>query len=161
RRGPRLAAVPLPGAIIPPGPYDTIEQRAALAHLACSIRDGDGRYPALADILARARPRFATPRTTVQTTDLDQLPQLDPALAGSSLSVQGPRGRGKTGTGARIAVELIRRGQRVGVAATSHKAIHNLLDEIIKAAREERIRFRGLKKSSAGNAESEYTKASI
>src|SRR5262249_40534004 len=48
RRGPRLATVQLPGALIPPGPYDTTEQRAALARLARSIRAGDGRYPPLA-----------------------------------------------------------------------------------------------------------------
>src|SRR5207237_442280 len=62
----------------------------------------------------------------------------------------------KTWTGARIVVDLIRRGRRVGVAATSHKAIHNLLDEIGKAAREEGVPVRGLKKCSAGNAETEY-----
>src|SRR2546422_321668 len=78
-----------------------------------------------------------------------------------SLSPQGPPGPGKTGRGARTAAELIRRGQRVGTAATSHKAIHNLLDEITNAAREEALRFRGLKKSSAQNAETEYRSASI
>src|SRR5262249_367486 len=100
-------------------------------------------------------------RTTVQTTDLGEPRELAATLDGSYLFVQGPPGTGKTWTGARIAVELIRRGQRVGVAATSHKAIHNLLHEIGRPARDERLRFRGLKKSSAGNAESEYTKASI
>src|SRR3989454_3836302 len=82
-------------------------------------------------------------------------------LDGSYLFIQGPPGTGKTWTGARIAVELIRRGQRVGIVATSHKAIHNLLDEITNAAREEALRFRGLKKSSAQNTETEYRSASI
>ncbi|PYM17207.1 MAG: nuclease, partial [Candidatus Rokuibacteriota bacterium] len=63
---------------------------------------------------------------------------------------------GKTWTGARIVVDLIRRGRRVGVAATSHKAIHNLLDEVGRAAREEGVPVRGLKKCSAGNTETEY-----
>jgi len=53
-------------------------------------------------------------------------------------------------------VDLIRRGRRVGVAATSHKAIHNLLDEVGRAAREVDVSVRGLKKCSAGNAETEY-----
>jgi uncharacterized protein len=78
------------------------------------------------------------------------------ALDQSYLFIQGPPGTGKTWTGARIVVDLIRRGQRVGVAATSHKAIHNLLDEIGRAAREEGVRVRGLKKSS-GSDETEYT----
>jgi len=49
----------------------------------------------------------------------------------------------------------------VGVAATSHKAIHNLLDEIERAAGEEGVSFRGLKKCSAGSAETAYQSNSI
>src|SRR5262249_7872735 len=78
------------------------------------------------------------------------------ALDHSFLFIQGPPGTGKTWTGARIVVDLMRRGRRIGVAATSHKAIHNLLDEIGKAAREERVPVRGLKKCSKGDAETEY-----
>ena len=37
----------------------------------------------------------------------------------------------------------MRRGRRVGVTATSHKAIHNLLDEVEKAAAEEGLRSAG------------------
>src|SRR2546428_7399936 len=55
----------------------------------------------------------------------------------------------------------MRRGRRVGVAATSHKAIHNLLAEVEKAAREEGLAFRGLKKASEGNDESFYRGRSI
>jgi uncharacterized protein len=47
------------------------------------------------------------------------------------------------------------------VAATSHKAIHNLLDQIEQAAEEEHVSFRGLKKSSAGIGETEYASPSI
>ena len=119
---------------------------------------GNGRYRALEDILARARPRlgggFSGP---IQTMDLREQRERAAALDQSYLFIQGPPGTGKTWTGARIVVDLIRRGRRVGVAATSHKAIHNLLDEIGRAAREEGVRVRGLKKSSAGNAETEYT----
>jgi hypothetical protein len=49
---------------------------------------------------------------------------------------------------------LLREGKRVGVASTSHKAVHNLLDEIEVAAKEDGVRFRGLKKSTDGNDES-------
>src|SRR2546428_3110308 len=55
----------------------------------------------------------------------------------------------------------MRRGRRVGVAATSHKAIHNLLAEVEKAAREEGLAFRGLKKAADGNDESFYKGRSI
>jgi uncharacterized protein len=55
----------------------------------------------------------------------------------------------------------MRQGRRVGVAATSHEAIHNLLAEVEEAAAEEGLRFRGLKKASAGNDESFYDSPSI
>jgi hypothetical protein len=128
-----------------------------MARLGAAVLAGDGRCRALKDILARARPRltggFSGP---IQTTDLREQRERAAALDDSYLFIQGPPGTGKTWTGARIIVDLIRRGRRVGVAATSHKAIHNLLDEIGRAALEEGVRVRGLKKCSAGSAETEY-----
>jgi uncharacterized protein len=94
-------------------------------------------------------------------SDLDELPTLAASLDGGALFVPGPPGTGKTWRGARIIVELIRRGRRVGVAATSHKAIHNLREEVERAAKEEGVAFRGLKKASDGNAESFYAGTSI
>src|SRR2546427_963009 len=156
RRGPSHASVALPTALIPPGPYDTRAQRGALARLGDAMLAGNGRYRALGDILARTRPRFTGGFSgPIQTTDLREQRERAAALDESYLFIQGPPGTGKTWTGARIVVDLIRRGQRVGIAATSHKAIHNLLDEIGRATREEGVRVRGLKKSTPGNAESE------
>jgi predicted RecB family nuclease len=157
RRGPSFAAVLVPTALIPPGPIQTNAQRDALARLGAAMLAGSGRYRALEDILARARPRLAGGFSgPIQTMDLGEQRQRAAALYQSYLFIQGPPGTGKTWTGARIVVDLIRRGRRVGVAATSHKAIHNLLDEIGKAAHEEGVPVRGLKKCSAGNAETEY-----
>src|SRR5436309_7686428 len=157
RRGSSLTSTPLPTALIPTGPYRTDAQRSALARLGASIRTGNGRYRALEDILARARPRLTGGYTgPLQTTDLREQRERAAALDSSYLFIQGPPGTGKTWTGARIIVDLIRRGRRVGVAATSHKAIHNLLAEVEKAAREEGLVFRGLKKASDGNDESFY-----
>ena len=61
--------------------------------------------------------------------------------------VQGPPGTGKTWTGARLAVDLLERDLRVGIAATSHKAINNMLAAIDEAADEAGVTFRGWKKS--------------
>jgi uncharacterized protein len=157
KRGPTHKKIELPRALIPGGPVQTKEQRGALARLASSILADDGRYPALRDILARTPPRVqgCVQGGRVQTIDLAEQRALAAALDGSYLFIQGPPGTGKTWTGARLITELMRRGRRVGVAATSHKAIHNLLDEVEKAAAEEGLRFRGLKKSS-GNDESAY-----
>jgi uncharacterized protein len=155
-RGPSLAQVALPTALIPQGPLPTNEQREALARLARSVLAGDGKYQALLDIVARARPRLTTPRESVQTTDVRELRELAASLDGGALFIQGPPGTGKTWTGARIIVELMRRGRRVGVSATSHKAIHNLLDEVEETAREEGFTFRGVKRADKGRSETHY-----
>ena len=84
------------------------------------------------------------------------------ALDASYLFIQGPPGTGKTWTGARIVVDLIRRGRRVGVAATSHKAIHNLLDEIERGgARASASASAASRNPARGSGETEYASASI
>jgi uncharacterized protein len=156
RRGPSLADVPLPRALIPQGPYRTDAQQDALNRLAESVRDGDGRFSALESILAGAPPRAGQPAgASIQTTDVGEIARLALSLDRSHLFVQGPPGSGKTYTGARVLVRLMQAGRRVGVSATSHKAIHNLLAEAERAAAEAGLRFRGLKKCS-GDEESRY-----
>jgi predicted RecB family nuclease len=159
RRGPRLRDVALPRAIVPGGPYATDAQRRALARLATSIADGDDRYPALRAILARTPPRIGgcVTGSDIQTTDLAQQRELTARLDRSYLFIQGPPGTGKTWTGARLIVDLMRRGRRAGVAATSHKAIHNLLAEVERAAEQEGVPFRGLKKTGGDDDESNYS----
>ena len=75
--------------------------------------------------------------------------------------IQGPPGSGKTWTSGRLIADLIARGNRVGVASTSHKAIHNLLAAVEEAAAETGLGFKGLKKASGGNPESFYEGASV
>lgn len=70
-------------------------------------------------------------------------------LDDSYLFIQGPPGSGKTYSSSHIIVELLRAGRRVGVAANSHKAIHNLLAAVERRAVEAGFRFRGIKKSTA------------
>ena len=158
-RGPSFASRPLPSEIVAGGPIEDRTQRDAVLRVAESIRAGDGRYPALRAVLARARPRIRglDDGARVQTTDPDEMKAHALDLDGSYLFLQGPPGTGKTWTGARIVVHLLAVGRRVGIAAQSHKAIHNLLAEVEKVARELGVRFRGLKKSSSGNSESEFT----
>src|SRR5262249_21757360 len=57
-------------AWIPPRPLNTAVQRHALERLAGAVLTGDGRYRALRDIVARARPRFRGAIERVQTADL-------------------------------------------------------------------------------------------
>jgi uncharacterized protein len=163
RRGAGRRDDPLPRALIPGGPYNTGVQQDALARLASSVLANDEAYRASRDILARTPPRIGsrTPGEPIQTTDIARQRELTRKLDSSYLFIQGPPGTGKTWTGARVITELMRHGRRVGVTATSHKAIHNLLDEVERAAAEEGLSFHGLKKSSADNAESRYDSASI
>jgi predicted RecB family nuclease len=151
---------PLPQALIPGGPYNTTDQRAALVAFAERVRDR-GLEPARdldasVDLLAGSAPRFlpGTPPLTAGPLDLDRLREQVARLDRSSLFVQGPPGSGKTWLGGRLAVDLMRRGLRVGVAATSHKAIANLIAEVDDCAREEGFSYRGLKKASGGDDDS-------
>jgi uncharacterized protein len=77
--------------------------------------------------------------------DLDAAKELVANLGGRHLVIQGPPGSGKTYTGARLIAHLIGLGRRVGVTSTSHKAIHNLIDEVEKTG----VQFRGLKKGDS------------
>ena len=157
-RGPSFRSTPLPREIVAGKPIEDRTQRAAVLRVAKAIRAGDGRYPALQAILARERPRIRglAAGERIQTTNPDEMKTLALGLDGSYLFLQGPPGTGKTWTGARIVVQLLASRRRVGITAQSHKAIHNLLDEIEAVARDTGVRFKGLKKSSAGNPESEY-----
>src|SRR6266540_1171230 len=153
RRGPKVDKQPFPRALIPGGAWDTSCQRQALMRLGRSVRDGDGRYSALEGVLRR---QFPLGGERVQVATEDEMKQLVERVEGRHLFVQGPPGSGKTFTGARLILHLLERGQRVGIAATSHKAIHNLLDAIVEAG----LSLPGLKKSSGG-PESEYERGPI
>lgn len=156
KRGPSLAGVPLPGALIPGGPYNTAVQRAALRRLATSAvatgMTGEGPYRALRDLLRGAAPRVAGlaegSRLQGAHLDLETAWPIVVDLAESALFVQGPPGAGKTWLGARLIVRLMREGKTVGVTALSHRAIHNLLHEIEAVAAAEGFVFGGLKKCS-------------
>ncbi len=147
KRGPKVEDVPLPQALIPGRPYDTDAQEDALMRLGRSLLAGDGRYPALESVLRRVP--FDHP---VQTTDLGEMEELLLSLDGGHVVVQGPPGSGKTWTSGRLIARLLAAGKTVGVASTSHKAIHKLLEEVEAAG----IAVRGVKKATAGNPESFY-----
>jgi predicted RecB family nuclease len=151
KRGPKLDEVPLPEALIPGGPYRTPAQDGALVRIGSSLLAGDRRFPAVESILRRDP--FDR---DVQTSDVDELKALVRSLDGRHLVIQGPPGSGKTWISGRLVADLIAHGKRVGVASTSHKAIHKLLEEVEAAAAEIHLEFVGKKKASAGNPESFY-----
>jgi predicted RecB family nuclease len=154
KRGPSLADQPVPAALIPDKPRDNSVQRQALGRVADDMlapsSGGQVRFGAARALLDREFPRIhgSNPGSPIQARDLGEQQQRVAGLDSSCLFIQGPPGSGKTWTSARLIVFLIERGKRVGVAAQSHKAIHNLLAEVEMAAVERGISFRGLKKSS-------------
>jgi uncharacterized protein len=139
--------LPPPRALIPGGPYDTTTQQEALLRLARSLDAGDERYRALEGVLRLEMPLSGE---RVQVASLEEARELVERVEGRHLFMQGPPGSGKTYSGARLIVHLLDRGKRVGVSATSHKAIHNLLRETEKAAAEAGVQFRGLKRGDSG-----------
>ena len=77
---------------------------------------------------------------------LDAAKRLARQLSGGVLPIQGPPGTGKTYTAARMICELVRNGKKVGITATSHSVIRNLLDAAVKAAQEEGLPLRCMQK---------------
>lgn len=146
KRGPSLFDKPHPKALMPGGPINTFAIREALQRFASSaVEHGftSTPYRAAADILLSSAPRVIGARELHDVGDATR------RLDHSYLFVQGPPGSGKTYTGARVIVELLRAGKRIGVTSNSHKAIHNLLEEVECVARAGNTWFRGLKKSGS------------
>ncbi len=99
------------------------------------------------DLLLRRPPRIpgvvsgAALRADGETA-LDAARRLVLALDGTTLAIQGPPGTGKTWTGARMILELVAAGRRVGVTGSSHKVIGNVLDAVHAAAVEAHLAVR-------------------
>ncbi|MEI7759479.1 MAG: TM0106 family RecB-like putative nuclease [Thermoleophilia bacterium] len=151
KRGPSLEGTPLPQALLPGGPYQTRAQESALERIGRSLLAADGRYAAIGSVLRRDP--FGR---DVQTNDIDEMAELLLSLDGRHLVIQGPPGSGKTYTSGRLIARLIEAGKRVGVASTSHRAIHKLLAEVEEGALERGVAFHGRKKATSDNAESLY-----
>lgn len=102
--------------------------------------DADGSFRAARDLLLSAAPRFAGGATGLtrgpNEETLGFAERLALELDQGTLPVQGPPGSGKTFSGARMICTLVAAGKKVGITANSHKVIRNLLEEVVKAARE-------------------------
>jgi uncharacterized protein len=99
--------------------------------------DGPGKFRAARDLLLRRPPNLAAGVELLMPGEspVEAAKRIVVSLNDAVLAIQGPPGAGKTFTGARMILEVVRQGKRVGVTATSHKVIRNLLDEVVKAAK--------------------------
>jgi uncharacterized protein len=126
----------------------------ALFRLGASVADRDvdspGQYRAARDLLLRNRPRLRSeilselydPHAEIVEEAKRVVLQLDHAV----LPIQGPPGAGKTFAAARMICSLIREHKKVGITAVSHKVIRKLVEEVLKAAKEERVPIQCIEK---------------
>lgn len=160
KRGKSVADLEMDDGIIVRKEFGEDAIRAAIARFGQAVLDAKAgeRYGAALDILDRAKPRRLGGAIGALSSGDPTPESIAAILAGldrSYLFVQGPPGSGKTYTGARLVASLIEAGARVGVSANSHRAMHNLLEELEEVAFERKIRLRGIKKVS-DNPGSQY-----
>lgn len=123
---------------INPAPMEKSLDRLADAILASGGRLGDepGALAAARSLLLRARPQLVDgafgPRPDETTVDFAV--RAVRSMKGGVLAIQGPPGAGKTFAGARMILDLVARGRRVGVTSNSHKVILNLLSAVVEEA---------------------------
>ena len=148
---------PHPRAVVPLSWIQTKDHQARLYQLGEWVADngiaGSGPSRAVRDLLLGTPPRAgqAAGASLVHAgeSDLDAARRIALELDSTVLAVQGPPGAGKTYTGARMITSLLAAGKKVGIAATSHKVISNLVKAVLKAADEEGIEVHGLQRGDA------------
>jgi uncharacterized protein len=121
---------------------------------------------ALMDFLERRPPRLKGRAAGVPLQTTNEPPSVAATRAvmdldDSYIFIQGPPGTGKTFTAAEIAVQLLSKGYRMGVASNSHKAINNALEEIEKCAAPLKLSFRGAKKGSRDEPDTHFESTNI
>ena len=131
-----------PTSIVPLNIYRTQAQEAALMRLgewvaSNGIDSASDEWRAARDLLRRRRPRLVTGAGGVLVrageSGSEAARRLALVLDGTTLAIQGPPGSGKTYTGARMILDLVRGGKRVGITSNSHKVICNLLQAVLDA----------------------------
>jgi uncharacterized protein len=127
-------------SLIPYNDVSTKPLKTAILEYVKQWRADGTVHSAVDDLLLRRLPRFVShPGGPVLpgTGDLiEETIAAVRALDGSTLAIQGPPGTGKTYTAAHVIAALLRDGKRVGVVATSHAVVMNLLASVVQHAPE-------------------------
>jgi len=153
--------------VSPEGPVDQRDLIAAVAAFAQRVAEGDlQKDQALVDFLLRRAPRLKgrpsdEPVLSPGEDLVEGTVRAVRDLEESCLFIQGPPGTGKTYTASQAILALLEDGARVAVASNSHKAINNLLAAVEKRAKQAEFVFRGAKKASRSDPESEFHGAHI
>ncbi len=163
---------PLPDSLdlVPGGPIDTKKLKEALwffiEKYIEAIDNKERPYPHILDFLEKKLPNIKNIEPgqnliTKEIPDTDDYIKLAKKLDNSYLFIQGPPGTGKTYTASHLILSLIKDGKKIGVMANSHKVINNLLSAVEKRAEEDKFTFKGLKKTSFANADSDFDGVNI
>ena len=155
------SSAPHPTALVPFDIVDSSVLRDSLLRIAFWVADhgitGSGRYQSARELLLRDRPSVMQGNVWTLIGEDQQLTEAAKTLVqslpreASVLPIQGPPGSGKTFTGARMIVELVRQGRRVGITACSHKVISTLLREVCRAATDASVLLMAVQKASDGD----------
>jgi predicted RecB family nuclease len=155
------SSVPHPTALVPYDIVDSTVLRDSILRIGSWVADhgitGSGTFQSARELLLRARPSVLLDTVGRLIGDDEQLTKgakalvRSLALEASVLPIQGPPGSGKTFTGARMIVKLVKQGRRVGITAVSHKVVSNLLDEVCLTAAKLGVPLRAAQKASEGN----------
>ena len=126
---------------------------SSLSAIGESVAAGRDAYGAARTLLTGAPPRLVSGAFEKQRSEgaVDFAVRIGGALRETVLAIQGPPGSGKTFCGARMICELVRCGKRVGITATSHKVIRNLLDAVAERADEMGVTVRLAHKNRDGD----------
>ena len=145
---------PHPRSLIPKGPFKTDAQKGALERLgnwvAANSMRASGPWRAARDFLLGEAPRAGQPPGERLIADGEPVEaamrQIVLQLDETVLPVQGPPGSGKTYIGAEMILSLVRAGRKVGIVAFTHRALTNLLDEVLDHALEQQLPVNAIRK---------------
>ena len=126
---------PLPSAVVAkPAHFDKRDHANALREIAGTlIRDANPGPGAALDLLLRRPPHvwgLRSPQLQVDNSHVDLAVDYARRLTFSHLPIQGPPGTGKTHASAHQVLALVDAGRTVGITATSHAVIRNLVDRV-------------------------------
>ncbi|MGZ4554467.1 MAG: TM0106 family RecB-like putative nuclease [Mycobacteriaceae bacterium] len=126
----------IPQAIVRHKWVDPGPKKDVLSDLAASVLDPTrAPRPCALALLTADHPRFVPgggPAEGVFTDDLHDMLGWATSLDQSCVAIQGPPGTGKTFRGAHLVRAWVKAGKRVGICATSHEAIDNLLKAVVE-----------------------------
>ncbi len=148
------STAPHPTALIPHDIIKATVLRESLLQLGAWVADNGidvpGPFKAARELLLRKSPRLRQGTLHEIATDDQETvavaKKVAVALDETVLPIQGPPGAGKTYTGARMIVELVNSGLRVGITGVSHKVISKLLKDTCEAAKEAGVNFAAIQR---------------